>query len=146
MIKEASGVFPELIALMDLLSASGQGQGYLQLFQACCNWLENFDEETLVAASTATATATGDEITNSATMATSNAAIRSATYMLSYVCETLNAIRSPKMSGSTTKLASVELAAVEPNVNDELNRLVQKRLCVDFYQDTFKLFEQVGVF
>jgi hypothetical protein len=71
MIKEASGVFPELIALMDLLSASGQGQGYLHLFQACCKWLENFDDETLVAASAA---ATGDEITN--LVATSNAAIR----------------------------------------------------------------------
>lgn len=120
----SAGVFPELIVLMDILSSSGNGQAYASLFEACCAWLEQLTFARQLDISSADS---------------NSGLIKSVSFILSYVCETLNIVKGSQAA----RPIGTDLTCVEQSVTDEINRLVQKKLKVDFYQDTFKLLDQV---
>lgn len=121
-----AAVFPELLILMDLLGSNDTGHGYLTLFEACCNWLEGFN---------------GQIRLDSSSLDDDSAFVKSASSILSYVCEILNVALRTSTTGK--QQGAIDLACVEPSVTDEVNKIVQKKLKIDFYQDTFKLLDQV---
>lgn len=127
----AAAVFPELLILMDVLGSNDSGHGYLTLFEACCGWLESLSGSRKLVDS------------SSSSLDDDSALVKSASYILSYVCEILNVALKTSSGAGAKQAAAIDLACVEPSVTDEVNKIVQKKLKIDFYQDTFKLLDQV---
>lgn len=108
--------FVDSIILMDLLCASGSGAGYLRLFDECAGWLEHY--------STAKTTALNNEAAN-----------KSASYVLSYVCDILNVVKCTLVNGGKVLPGQLD------ETTGDLNKIIQKKLLIDFNHETLKLVE-----
>lgn len=117
--ESSKDIFPELLVVLDILGASNQGNAYLNIFESCCTWLEQFSNTNLDSQS-------------------DSKLIKSTSYILSYICEILNTVKSTSKSSGVLNLINVE-----PSITDDVEKLVQKSLRVDFFLDTIKLFEKV---
>jgi hypothetical protein len=117
--------FPQLLSLMDVLASAGGGRGHLYLFQACCIWLEHLKSIDMEQVITSLETNGQRDLLNSTS------------HILSYVCDILNVLRT---NSQKTK-SGVEQFSFDACLNEDINKIFQSQIVLDFNKDTQKIFD-----